>query len=183
MLLSKANAKENYVKITSDFGESEAFKRYLAISKDAFVLGVGRLVAVSLQVLAVSRTHFTRFELDRATQWPADRKYGFGETLEMVGWARPYNGGKTYLELLLPEGLAPRRPHREKGGFQSMKPRDAQNRFVSAASLASEILTYKKKKVLLIDIDGELVYDLDSVTKPQKPSNLVRRRKKADSET
>lgn len=179
MKIADANAKIDHVRVSRTIGESQDFRNYLALSRDSYPMGLGRLVALGLQVLILGRHHFSRFELDRIVQWPADRKLLFADVLESVGWARPRTNSGTLVELTLPSDLVPRKPHKERAKFRAVRLRNDDGQFASREEVEAEILMWKNREVVLIDMDGNRRTEIDSVSQPKKKSTM---RRKANSD-
>lgn len=175
MKVAKASANEKHVRVSVTISQSVDFRNYLATSRDSYPMGLGRLVALGLHCLAADRHHFSRFELDRIVQWPADRKLSFYEVLEMIGWARPRANSRTLVELALPEEFVPRKPLKEKAVFRRLRLRNEDGQFASREEVREEILMYKNRRIILIDMDGREHDALESVTKPVKKSDHIRR--------
>ena len=165
------------VQISASIVDSHDFRNYLAVSRDSFPMGLGRIVALCLHALAVGRTHLTSFEIDRAGQWPADRKLTFAETLKTVGWAKDRANSRTLVELTLPQEILPRRPFKERASLRRERFRDTDGKFASREVIEAEIFRWKNLNVILIDMDGLPRHELQSIEGPIKPSN-VRRRKR-----
>lgn len=176
MKIADVSSLNNHVRISVTIGESSEFRNYLAVSRDSYPMGLGRLVAVALHILVSNRRYFSRFELDRVVQWPADRKLTFGEVLESVGWARQRPNSNTLLELTLPTDLVPRKPLKERAKFRAVRIRNDDGQFASREQVAEEVLMWKNREVILIDVDGYVQLDLDSVSQPQKKSTIRRKR-------
>lgn len=176
MKIANASSLENHVRISVNIGESSEFRNFLALSRDSYPMGLGRLVALSLHVLISNRRHFSRFELDRAVQWPADRKLTFAEVLESVGWAKPRANSNSLVELTLPADLLPRKPLKERAKFRAVRIRNEDGQFASREEVTEEVLMWKNQEVILIDVDGYVQLDLDSVSQPMKKSTIRRKR-------
>jgi hypothetical protein len=173
--VSNNNVKSDHVKVSLTIIESDAFKKYLALSRDSYPMGLGRLVALCLQVLHLDRYYFSRFEMDRLVQWPADRNLGFGEVLEAIGWAEQRPNSRTLLELTLPGDILPRRPLKRRAAFRAVRLRGDDGQFVSRSEV--ENLVYRDRPVILLDVDGRRAVDLNSFSTPEKKSNYKRRKK------
>lgn len=175
MKIANANAKDVHVKISVTIGESADFRNFLALSRDSYPMGLGRLTAICLHVLLTGRREFSRFELDRTVQWPADRKLTFSEVLESVGWARPRPGSRTLIELTLPQELVPRKPLKERAKFRAVRIRTDEGKFASREQIEREVLMWKNREIVLIDVDGYAHFDLNSVSNPAKKSTIKKR--------
>lgn len=167
---------ENHVRISVNIGESQEFRNFLAVSRDSYPMGLGRLVALCLSVLTSNRRHFSRFELDRAVQWPADRKLAFAEVLEAVGWAKPRANSATLVELTLPSEMVPRKPFKERAKFRAVRLRNEDGQFASRSEVEQQVLMWKNREIILIDMDGYRQLDLDSVSQPMKKSTIRKKR-------
>lgn len=176
MKIANVGSLENHVRISVTIGESEEFRNFLAIARDSYPMGLGRLVAVALHVLVANRRHFSRFELDRVVQWPADRKLKFSEVLEAVGWAKSRVNSNSLVELTLPQELVPRKPLKERAKFRAVRIRNEDGQFASREQVSEQVLMWKNREVILIDVDGYVQFDLDSVSQPMKKSTIRRKR-------
>jgi len=173
--IASASAKDHHVKISVTISESVDFRNFLALSRDSYPMGLGRLTAICLHVLVADRRHFSRFELDRAVQWPADRKLTFSEVLEAVGWAKARPNSRTLIELTLPQELIPRKPLKERARFRAVRMRTDEGKFASREQIEREVLMWKNREVVLIDMDGYAHFDLNSVSTPAKKSTIRKR--------
>lgn len=169
--------REAHVMITPDVAQSAEFKNYLAVSRDSYPMGLGRLVAIAMHELVIGRRQFSRYEMDRIVQWPADRKLDFAQTLEVVGWARAVTNTLYVLEL--PPAIRPRKPYRDKPQYREIGIRNEKGQVVSKEEHEKILMSRSGVKVLTVDMDGVARTELDSVKlDPDNQHPKARRRHK-----
>lgn len=177
MKIAGRSTRDEHVRISRDIAEDEAFRRYLAMSRDSYPMGIGRIVAICVHVLQYERRIYSRFELDRAVQWPADRSLSFGAVLEAVGWAKSRSA--TMWELDLPPLISPRKPYQEQATFRSsIHGRDSDGTFMAKAEVESRLMTKQGRPVVLITMDGMPRDGIESLINStnEKPITLRRAR-------
>lgn len=178
MKVANRATRENHVHVSVDATQSVEFRQYLALSRDSYPMGLGRIVAVCLHVLAVGRRQFSSYELDRIVQWPADRPLGFAATLETIGWARALS--RTVYLLELPPTFIPRVPYRDR--TREVGIRDTDGRMISHEQHEKILLTQSGIQVLTVDMDGVARVELDSIKVEPKQAKARRRHKHGKSQ-
>jgi len=159
MKTADRRVKHDHVRISFEITQAEDFRQYLGVSRDSFVLGVGRIAVLCLDVLRCKKTYYSTFELDRVVQWPADRRLTFAQVLVQVGWAVPETNSIVRLEL--PDHFIPRRPYRERAALVEASPKGDDGKFISKADVERKIQTRTGSPVVLVDMDGYSVENLD----------------------